>query len=124
MHLGGANVLLFSPMSELPNRIRELRKAKGMYLEHLAARVGCGVTQLSDLERGNRPLTYDWMKRVARALKVQPADLLSEKDNSRSLSAGEQELVRIYDRATDAQRDQLLQMARIIVAPGKAANAA
>jgi hypothetical protein len=59
--------------------------------------------------------SYHWMKRVARALKVQPADLLLEADNSKSLSAAERELVDLYDQADEAQREQLLQMARILV---------
>lgn len=114
-------VLLFVRMEALPNRIRELRKARGWKLEDLADRLNCGITQVSDLERGRRELTYHWMKRLGRALGVEPAGLLLEQDNSRSLSGDEHELVGLYQRATEPQRQQLLQMARILVAPAKAA---
>jgi transcriptional regulator with XRE-family HTH domain len=112
-----ATVLPFRAMDQMPNRIRELRKARGWRLEDLADKAGCGITYVHDLEQGKRELSYHWMKRFARAFKVQPADLLNDADNSKSLSAPERELVDLYDRADDAQREQLLQMARILVGP-------
>lgn len=121
----GADVLPFRPMEQAPNRIRELRKQRGMLLEHLANRVGMSITMLSDLERGNRDLTMHWMRAIARSLKVQPGDLLAEKDHSKSLSAPERELVDLYGLADEAQRGQLLQMARILVgSTGKGRKAA
>jgi transcriptional regulator with XRE-family HTH domain len=102
-------------MEQLPNRIRELRNARGWRLEDLADRVGCSVTFVSDVERGVRELSLQWMKRFARVLKVQPADLLSETDNSRSLSPGERELAELYASADEGQRQQLLQMARLLI---------
>jgi hypothetical protein len=72
---------------------------------------------MSDLERGKRELTYHWMKRIARALKVQPADLSRSQGQQQVLVGPERELVDLYDRADDPQREQLLQMARILVGP-------
>lgn len=107
-------------MEPLPNRIRELRNARGLFLEQVADRVGCSVSMLSDLERGNRDLTMHWMKRIAKVLKVQVADLLGDKDNSRSLTAGEQQLLELFAGADEAQRAQFLQMARILLGQGAA----
>lgn len=112
-----AAVLHFVPVSDLPNRIRELRKARGWTLERLADKLNCGITMISDLERGERELTYHWMKRLARAFKVQPADLLLPADNSQSLSAEEHELVALYQQGDEGQRRQLLGMARLLVGP-------
>jgi transcriptional regulator with XRE-family HTH domain len=111
-------------MEQMPNRIRELRKQRGFYLEHLANRVGMSVTMLSDLERGNRDLTMHWMRAIARVLKVQPGDLLCEKDHSKSLTAAERELVDLYAQADEPQREQLLQMARILIGPKAGRKAA
>lgn len=124
MHRVSATVLPFRAMDQLPNRIRELRNARHWKLEQLADRIGCGITYVSDLERGKRELSYQWMKRIARALKVEPADLLAEQDNSRSLTAAERELVDLYQAADDQQRRQLMQMARILIAPAKQRKAA
>lgn len=60
------------------NRIRELFEAKGLTAEDLADRVGTSATQIRRLANGSRRLTEDWMRRIARALDVRPADLLRE----------------------------------------------
>lgn len=117
----GANVLNFVSMNDLPNRIRELRKARQWTLERMADKLNCGITMVSDLERGERELTYHWMKRLARVLKVQPADLLLSADNSQSLSAEERDWLDTFQRADPAQRQQLLGMARLLLGPAKKA---
>lgn len=106
-------------MDQLPNRIRELRKAKDWKLEELADRVGISVTFMSDLERGVRDLGFVWLKRVAKALRVKPGDLLNAEDNSASLSAAQHELIALYAQADEAQRQQFLGMAKLLLAkPG------
>lgn len=60
------------------NRIRELFEAKGLTAEDLADKVGTSATQIRRLANGSRRLTEDWMRRIARALDVRPADLLRE----------------------------------------------
>lgn len=58
------------------NRIRELRKLKGLSAEELAARIGTTPTQVRRLETGKRKLTVEWMRSIADALGVHPAELL------------------------------------------------
>lgn len=60
------------------NRIKELREAKGLSLEQVADAAGTSFQQIHRLERGKRRLTDDWMRRVAPALGVAPAALLSD----------------------------------------------
>jgi transcriptional regulator with XRE-family HTH domain len=63
-----------------PNRIAELRKKKGLTQAQLGEALdGVHWTTISDLERGKQGLTEDWMRRIAPALDVRPADLLAEK---------------------------------------------
>ena len=62
----------------MPNRIRELRQARGLTLEELAQQTATSVQQLSRLEKGERRLTEGWMRRIAPALSVRPADLLTD----------------------------------------------
>lgn len=50
------------------NRLKELRKAKGLTLEALAQRVGSSNQHVSHLENGKRRLSVDWMERLATAL--------------------------------------------------------
>ena len=58
--------------------IQKARKAKGWSLEKLAARVEpkTSYQQVSRLEKG-RMLTIDWIERLAKALGVDPLDLMA-----------------------------------------------
>lgn len=58
------------------NRIRQLREARGLSAEQLAVLIGTSAVQVRRLETGARKLTEDWMRRIAVALGVEPADLL------------------------------------------------
>jgi transcriptional regulator with XRE-family HTH domain len=77
-HLGSGKSRRIGDYKAMPNRIRELRIARNLTLEEVALNVGTSVQQLSRLERGSRRLTDDWMRRVARALYVRPADLFAD----------------------------------------------
>lgn len=66
------------PCCGMPNRIRPLRLARRLTLEEVAERVGTSVQQLSRLELGDRRLNEDWMRRIATALGVGPADLFAD----------------------------------------------
>jgi transcriptional regulator with XRE-family HTH domain len=59
-----------------PNRIRELRKIRGLSLESLAERMETSNQQVSRLETGRRRLTIEWMRKAAKALEVEMAELL------------------------------------------------
>lgn len=116
--------LLNSPNGALPNRIREHRKSRKWTLEHLAGLAGCSAAQLSDLERGERGLSLHWMKRMAAALGVEPADLLLEQDNALGLSIDERDLVLRYRSAEDGQRHQIKAMLDVIIPRNEASAAA
>ncbi|WP_414902480.1 helix-turn-helix domain-containing protein [Sphingomonas flavalba] len=116
-------------MADLPNRIREQRRALHWKQQDLAERVNCSIAQISDLERGARELSYAWMVRIARALDVEPADLLLPEHNSGSLTSAERALVERYRAGSDDQKRQIEQMSDIIVpfvpeTPRKRAGAA
>jgi transcriptional regulator with XRE-family HTH domain len=59
------------------NRIKLLREAAGLSAEQLAKK--CGTTQptITRLENGTRQLTEYWMRKIAKALDVEPGDLLA-----------------------------------------------
>lgn len=59
-----------------PNRIRELRHARGMTTVELADCSGTSNQQIGRLERGERRLTQDWMERLGAALGCAPWELL------------------------------------------------
>jgi transcriptional regulator with XRE-family HTH domain len=62
----------------MTNRIRDLRKAKGLTLADLAAACEPPTTAqtIGRLETGMRQLSLTWMNRIAAALGVEPASLM------------------------------------------------
>lgn len=122
-----AQILRFAAMADFPNRIRELRLAKGWSQDTLAAAVGCVKNQISDLERGNRGLTLDWMRKVATALGVAPAELMTPNDNPLLLSDAERELIERFRSATPEQQENLARVTEALIpyrAPDKEEKAA
>jgi transcriptional regulator with XRE-family HTH domain len=61
----------------MANRIKEWRLKRGLSMQALAERVGTSRQQVHKLERGERRLTEDWMRRLGNILECAPADLLS-----------------------------------------------
>lgn len=97
---------LFHPMTDtrpdMPNRVREHRLAAGKTLTQLAEACGMSPQMLGFIERGLRDMRYLHQTRIAEALGLQPADLLSERDHSYALTQDERALVEHY-RKLDAQ---------------------
>lgn len=60
----------------MPNRIKELRKAKGWSQAYLASEMGTTPQQVQRLEAGKRRLTQEWLDKFAKALEVRRAALL------------------------------------------------
>ncbi|MGQ9368605.1 helix-turn-helix domain-containing protein [Azospirillum sp. ST 5-10] len=103
---------------EYPNRIRQLREAKGWSTIRLADAAHTTNQQIGRLERGERKLTQAWMDRLSRALGCNPWDLLpygpgiSKEEsediaNIRALTPAVREKVREHIRnLADLYRDQ------------------
>lgn len=92
----------------MKTKVRELRKKSGMTQEQLAERAGITQGYVGMLERGERRLNSDIIEGIARALKVNPSDLIATNQvdeplveiNSilRTLSAQDVEAVLQYTR--------------------------
>lgn len=65
----------------MENLIRDWREKRGLSRRELAEKVGTGESQIVKLERGERRLTQHWMERLAKALDVQPVDLIMARAN-------------------------------------------
>lgn len=70
----------------MTNRIRDIRKAKGMTLADLAAACTPATTAqtIGRLETGTRQLSLAWMNRIAAALAVEPAALMRAEAGERA----------------------------------------
>lgn len=60
------------------NRIKELRELAGLSQEALAEKANTSAQQISRLEKSERKLNEDWMRRLAPHLGVRPHELMVE----------------------------------------------
>jgi phage repressor protein C with HTH and peptisase S24 domain len=74
------------------NRIREWRRRRDLTLEQLGMILGTSNQQISRLEKGERRLTVDWLLRIAKALQVEPDELLDPNDRPGIRTPIEQEV--------------------------------
>jgi transcriptional regulator with XRE-family HTH domain len=68
------------PGNPAPNRLRELREARGLTLEDLARLLGTTNQQISHLELGKRQLTVEWLRRLGSALECHPWAIVEDRD--------------------------------------------
>lgn len=101
-------------MADLPNRVNELRRARGWSQQELADKAGCSKMHVSGVERGKRDFSLSLMRRMAKVFGVAPADLLSSADNPGSLGEDEQRLVDTYRRADPDKRDDIHRVAEAL----------
>ena len=58
------------------NKLKEIRKAKGRTLKHVAEAAGTSIQQVQRLENSERRLTTEWIERLASALDCSPSDIV------------------------------------------------
>ena len=99
---------------ELSQRIRLLRKKKGLNQGELAEKVGINPSHLSRLENGKYQPSVDALQKIAEALEVTVDFLLSDDDSgeleikieNKSLS----ERLRLIDTLEEADQQALIQV--------------
>lgn len=112
--------LIFFPYMEkttehLRNRIREWRQRRGKTLVQLAHDIGTRHGQVQKMEVGDRPVTIEWLERIAKALDVTVGELLNKRQNpyladerERALlahaRAGGEQVMRTMEAVAEAQR--------------------
>ena len=62
--------------SKLGKRIKEIRIKGGYSQEELASLAKLHRTYISDIERGGRNVSVENIEKIARALKIDPSELL------------------------------------------------
>jgi transcriptional regulator with XRE-family HTH domain len=107
-----------------PNRIRELREAKGISQAELARQANVTASALNKVEMGKRGLDQQWLDRLAAALDVAPADLLPDRMNPDRLVGPEQAMLTLFRSADNTQKMQLLALARALLSPEELARLA
>lgn len=102
-------------MADLPNRLYELRRERGLSQQKLADMVGCSKMHISGVERGTRDFSFSMLRRIAEVFGVAPGDLLSDQDNPHRLSDPEEvHLIETYRQAPEQDREKIVKVAETI----------
>lgn len=83
-------------------RIRKIRKARGLSQDRLSEMVNISVTHMSHIETGNTKLSLPVLVDLASALEVRADDLLYDKSDS-GRSASVDAIVQLLDSCTAPQ---------------------
>jgi transcriptional regulator with XRE-family HTH domain len=65
----------------MQTRIREFRKLRGMTLKELADKIKTTPQTVQRLETANMTVSMEWLEKIARALLVEPADLIGPRSS-------------------------------------------
>ena len=104
----------------MENRIRELRKARGLTLKRMAELLGTSNQQISHLEKGRRRLTLEWMERIAEVLECHPSDLLI--GGSRLRNEKERAMIELFRGLSEEQQEAFLKATAALAKPVEKAN--
>jgi transcriptional regulator with XRE-family HTH domain len=108
-------IRLVADNTHAPNRIRELREAVGLSQAELARRINVTPPALQKVEIGARKLDQQWMRRIAKALEVSPAELLPTVDNPWGLSDEEKDLIARLRQSKAEDQEKLLKVADVVL---------
>ena len=99
---------------KLGQRLRELRKRTGLTQAELA--VHCGKTiemqRIGEIERGERNATLQTIDRLAKALKIEPAELFLFRPQQvgKSMSLLDSRIVDLWKGADEKQRQKAVRV--------------
>lgn len=88
------------------NRLKEIRKKIGLTQEELAAKANVSQAHIANIERGKRSLDFELAQKLARALGCRAYELLPLEEQPESLTAEEQEILRIFRKSKTANTDE------------------
>ncbi len=90
-------------------KIHALRKRHGIRQADLAKQVGISPGGLTNLEKGRRNVSLDWLMKIAKALDVKPSAFLDRLDlPKRTPNPRERHLVERYRKLTHKRQDAIL----------------
>lgn len=95
---------------KIGQRIRKIRKAKGLSQEALAEKVDISVTHMSHIETGNTKLSLPVLVDIAHILEVRTDDLLC--DHPADSSACLDEIAAILEHCTAAQAQAITDLVK------------
>jgi transcriptional regulator with XRE-family HTH domain len=103
-------------MAKIANRIKTIRKLRGLTQEQLCAETGFSQPTVSRLESGDDSFTLRTVARLAAALHVPLSQLFMKPEDFDEL----QEVIALFSALPPVERQRLLQTGRAWIAPAAA----
>jgi len=85
----------------MSNRIKEIRKDRGLSHEYLADAVHTTKATISKLEKGDIQLTMEWMRKLARVLECHWAEF---GEDAKPVTRDEEAIIGLYRGLSDQQK--------------------
>ena len=99
---------------EIGERLRSIRKAKGLSIYKLSQDTGISQNHISDLELGRRKPSVETLKRLIVPLGITLSELFNEDTEVSILTENERELVENYRTLPDNKAENLLNLSRLL----------
>lgn len=98
--------------NDVTNRLREIRKAKGLTQRDVAEKAGMSVSYYTEIELQKKQLNQRRLEDLAKALEVSSSEILFIPGQDESRMA----VMSAYDQLDEQSRQALLNMAQTLVA--------
>jgi len=89
----------------IKNRIRELRRSKGLTQVQLAKMIGVTQGGIQKMETGERTMDVEWMDKISKALNVKPYELLPLEWQPSEITPAEQEILNIIRKTKESDNE-------------------
>lgn len=99
---------------DIGERIRQIRKSKGLSIYKLSQETGISQNHISDLELGRRKPSVETLKRLIVPLGITMSELFNESNEVSILSENERELIENYRTLPDNKAEGLLNLSRLL----------
>lgn len=95
-------------MWKVGEKIREVRRAKRLRQKALAELVGLSPGALTNFEKGRRPISLDWLQKIADTLDTPVAYFLPDNRGSGTPAPGDPRERRLVNAWRHLQKDELV----------------
>lgn len=95
-------------------RLRTIRKTKGMTLEKMADKAGLSVQYIGDVERGKANPTFATVEKISEALSMKMTDLLDIEEFQATIDEMRQDIMAYIQRADGETLRHLYALIRLL----------
>lgn len=99
------------------NRLKEIREARGVTQEALAAALGVSYSTIQKWEHGNREFSGKWLKELASYLDCSVDEILNISPTSfvqSTFNIGQMKALRLYDSLNDSNRSKWIEYGELL----------